>query len=132
MRLSVLGARLLGRKEQEVVAAGADPALQADQHLLEERVADIGVLQTRVEDDADELRPLANEGARGRARRVIELTRRFEDTLPCRRADVVVPVEDARDGRNGNAAQLRDLVDRGDSRPPLRKRFRRRRYAVFP
>ena len=49
------GARLLGREEQDVIAARADAVLQADQHVLEERVADVGVLAAREEDDADQL-----------------------------------------------------------------------------
>src|SRR5438270_798308 len=54
-------ARLLGREEQDVIAARADPVLHADEDILEERVADVGVLVTREEGDADQLRAAAHE-----------------------------------------------------------------------
>ena len=47
MRFSGAG-RLLGREQEEVVAELADPVLEADEHFLEERVVDVGVLSTVV------------------------------------------------------------------------------------
>jgi hypothetical protein len=114
VRPAVTRARLLGREEQDVVPERADPALDADEDLLEERVAEVRMLVAREQDDAEQLRPAADERASGCARRVVQRASRGEDALPCRRADVAVVVEDAGDGRNRDAAELRDLVDGAD------------------
>ena len=97
-------ARLLGREEQDVVAARADPVLHADEDVLEERVADVGVLAAGEEDDADQLRAAPHERPGGGARRVVERARRRENTLSRRRAHVAVAVEDPRDSGYRDAA----------------------------
>ena len=104
-------ARLLGRKEEDVVASRADPVLEADEDVLEERVADVRVLSPGEEHDADQLRAPPDEGAGRGTRRVIERARRLEHALPRRGADVAVAVEDAGDRGDGDAAQLRHFPD---------------------
>ncbi len=96
--------------------SGPDAALEPDEHLLEERVADVGVLHTGEEDDAEELRPLLHERPSRGARRVVELLGGREHALPGRVAHVVVAVEDAGDGRDRHSAELRDFPDVADSR----------------
>ena len=44
VRLAAVRAGLLCREQEQVVAELADPVLEPDQHLLEERVLDVGVL----------------------------------------------------------------------------------------
>jgi hypothetical protein len=72
--------------------------LQTDQHVLEERVADVRMVEASEQDDADQLRAAANERAGGGTRCVVERTRCGEDPLPRRGTDVAVAVEDARNG----------------------------------
>jgi hypothetical protein len=127
MRLPIARPGLLRREQEHVVAERADSALEPDEDLLEERVADVRVLEAREEHDAQELRPLADERPRRRAGRVVELAGGGEDALARHRTHVVVPVEDAGDGGDRHPAELRDLPDRADRRPPSRKRFRSRR-----
>jgi len=96
--------------------------LQAHQHVLEERVADVGVRAAREQDDADQLRAAPDQGAGGGARRVVERARRCENALPRRGAYVAVAVEDPRDSGYGDAALFGYFTD--GARLDLRKRFR--------
>ena len=129
---AVARSRLLGREQEQVVSVGPDAALEADEHLLEEGVADVGTLHTGEQDDAEELRPLRDERPSGGARRVVQLLGDREDALPGGVAHVVVAVEDAGDGGDRHSAALRDFPDVADLPPPVsaktfpeRKRFRR-------
>ena len=44
---------MLGREQQQVVAAGADRVLEPDEHLVEERVLQVGVALAGLEEHAD-------------------------------------------------------------------------------
>jgi hypothetical protein len=72
--------------------------LETDQHVLEERVADVRMVEAREQDDADQLRAASAERARRGTRCVVERTRRGENPLSRRGTDVAVAVEDARNG----------------------------------
>src|SRR5581483_5543197 len=100
-----------------VVAAIAERVLQSGEHLEEERVLEIRMIGAGEEDDRDQLRAALDERPRRRARHVVELPRAREHPLARLGADVRVAVEDARDGRDGDPAELRDFVDVGDRRP---------------
>jgi hypothetical protein len=114
--------RLLGREEQDVIAVRADSVLHADEDVLEERVADVGMLAAREKDDADQLRAAPHERAGGGARCVVERARSRENTLLRRGAHVAVAVEDSRDSGYRDAATFGYFTD--GARFDLRKRFR--------
>jgi hypothetical protein len=124
VRVRTIAIRLwpLGREEQDVVSRRADSMLEADQHVLKERVADVGVLEAREQDDPDQLRAPFHKRAGGGARCVVERTSCGENPLSRCGTHVAVPVEDPGDGRDGDATELRYLVD--GARFDLRKRFR--------
>jgi hypothetical protein len=108
----------LVREEQEVVAARAESALEPNEHLLEERVLDVWVVDARRKDDSDHVRPLGYEGSSRRGRRVLEFLGQLEDSFAGRRADVVVVVQGARDSGDGDTAQFGQLPDCGDLGTP--------------
>ena len=110
MRAVAVG-RLLGGEQQQVVAAGADRVLEADEDLVEERVLQVGVALAGVEDDADHVRALGLQAARRRGGRVVELAGEPHDAFARLGADVRVAVEGARDGADRDAADPRQLAD---------------------
>ena len=79
---------------------------RADQELAEIGGARIGV------EHADMGRFAGGEAARGAVRRVIELGDRFLDGGAGGVADVLLAVDDARDGHRGDARRGRDILDR--------------------
>ena len=107
---------LLLRKEQQVVVQLAHGALQAREHLLEERVRDVRMI-AGVEDDAEQLRALPDERSRSGVRDVVELPRAREHACAGVLAHPRRPVEDARDGGDRDAAARSDLAN---SPPPSR------------
>src|SRR5919205_860622 len=74
-------AGVLGGEQQQVDPAGADRVLEADQHLVEERVLQVGVALAGLEEDADDVRALGDEAAGRGGRGVVELAREADDAL---------------------------------------------------
>ncbi len=66
--------------------------------------------------DADHLRSAQREVARDRAGSVVEGLDRVEHPRTCRRPDVRMPVQDARDGRDPDTGPGRHVGDRGVNR----------------
>ena len=122
VRAVAAGARLLGREQQDVIAARADSVLHTDEDILEERVADVGVLAACEEDDADQLGAAPRERPGGGTGCVVERARGRENTLFRRCAHVVIAVEDPRDRGYGDAASFGYFTD--SARLDLLKRFR--------
>jgi hypothetical protein len=84
------------RGEQQQIGAGSPgEALEAAEHLVEERVLHVGVPLPRLEEDADDVRALGDERACGGGRRVVELLGDPHDPLARLGADVGVAVERA-------------------------------------
>src|SRR6185437_9140550 len=97
----------------------------ADEDVLEERVADVGVLAAGEEDDADQLRAAPHERTGGGAGCVVERPGSGENPLFRRRAHVAVAVEDPRDGGYRDAATFGYFTDGARlDLLLLRKRFR--------
>ena len=86
---------LFVRKQQQVVAPGTEPALESDEHFLEERVLQVGVPFPSVKHDADELRPLHLQLPSRSGGRVVEVASDLEHALARLGADVRVAVEGA-------------------------------------
>src|SRR5919109_1576650 len=121
--LAVSVARMLRGEEQQVVAARADRVLESDEHLVEERVLQIGVALAGLEEDADHVRALGLEAARRRGGRVVELARQPHDPLARLCPDVGVAVQRARHSADRDAARLGQPADSDAFLGHLRKRF---------
>ena len=127
------GSRLLVREQEDVVAVGPERVLQADEHLEEERVLEVGIRLAREEDHADQLRPALDQRSRRRIRGVVELPCPCEHPQAGFGAHVRVAVEHARHRRDRHTTSRRDFPNRGNSPPPsgsetFRKRFRDSRH----
>ena len=119
------GSRLLVREEEDVVAVRPERVLQADEHLEEERMLEIGMRLAREEDHADQLRAALDQRSRRRVRGVVELPRPREHPQACLGAHVRVAVEHARHRRHRHSTPCRDFPNRRNLRlPKFRKRFR--------
>ena len=103
--------RSIGGEDEQVVAELARGVLQPRQHVLEERVADVGMVGARVQHDPQNLGAAGDERARGRTGDVLERGRLREHAFTCLVAHLRRAVENARDGRNGHAASSRYLAD---------------------
>ena len=57
---AVAVAGTLGGEQQQVEAAGADVLLEPDEHLVEERVLQVGVALARLQEDADHVAALGD------------------------------------------------------------------------
>jgi hypothetical protein len=101
---AVAVAGLLAGEEEQVEARRADHVLQPAKHLVEERVLDVGVALTRLEEDTDHVGALHHQRPRRRGWRVIELLGEPDHALPRLRADVGVAVQRPRDGPHGDTA----------------------------
>ena len=106
----------LGGEHEQVVAGRAGELLDAAEHLVEERVLEVGVPLPRLEEDADDVRALGDQRAGRGARRVVELLGDPHDPLARLGAHVGVAVERPRDGADGDAAEAGELVDVGSGR----------------
>jgi hypothetical protein len=121
--IAVAVARPLAGEQQQVIAPGADGVLEPHQDLVEERVAErVGVALAGLQEDADEVRALRDEAARGGRRGVVELLGETDDPLARLRVDVRVAVQRPRHGADGHAAEACELPD-CDSFVRHRKRF---------
>ena len=98
-------------EDQEVVAGAAGVLLEPAEHLVEERVVDVGVPLPRLEEDADDVRALGDERARRGGGRVVELLGDPHDPLAGLLAHVGVAVERTRYGADGDAGEAGKLVD---------------------
>ena len=109
--VAVAGA--LGGEHQEVVAGAAGVLLEPAEHLVEERVLEVGMPLPRLEEDADHVRALGDERARRGGGRVVELLGDPHDPLAGLLAHVGVAVERTRYGADGDAGEAGKLVDVG-------------------
>jgi hypothetical protein len=100
-------------EDQEVVAGAAGVLLEPAEHLVEERVVDVGVPLPRLEEDADHVRALGDERARRGGGRVVELLGDPHDPLAGLLAHVGVAVQRTRYGADGDAGEAGELVDVG-------------------
>jgi hypothetical protein len=69
--------------------------LEADEHLVEERVLQVRVALAGLQEDADHVRALGHEAAGRGGRRVVELAGEAHDPLARLRVDVGVAVQRA-------------------------------------
>ena len=76
--------------------------LQPHEHLLEERVLEIWVPVAGLEHDPDHVRPARDQGASCADGREAGLADGDQDPLARLRRDVRIPVQDTRDGGDGD------------------------------
>ena len=73
---AVAAAGALGGEQQQVEALGADALLEPAEHLVEERVLEVGMALAGLHEHADDVRALGDQAARRGGRRVVELAAR--------------------------------------------------------
>ena len=117
------------REEQKVVMGRAERLPQPHEHLSEKRMLEIRVRVACVDDDADYLRPAADQRPRSSVRNVIELAHAIENALPRLLAHRRRAVQDPGDGGDRDTAQLRHFTNarHGHHFRSGRRRTRRRR-----
>ena len=103
--------RLLAGEQQQVEAGGPEAVLDADEHLMEERVLKVRVVRACLEEDAHHVRTARDECARRGLRRVVELLGEAHDALAGVVPNVGIAVEGAGHGANRDSTQAGQLAD---------------------